>query len=122
MKIVIYNLGDFIAYYDTSQRTCYGRIISILRVDKTQDRCIKIERIIEFNSLPPMLKSQQRRIASHKGYLWMTDETLVINPAKIKSKVNIWLSDINKPNNYQYAIYEIVYCVNTRWTMRSIDL
>ncbi|CAG8724653.1 9254_t:CDS:1, partial [Funneliformis mosseae] len=76
-------------------------------------RCIKIERILEFNSLPPMLKSQQKRIASHKGYLWMTDETLVINPAKIKSKDDIWLIDVNKPNNYQYVISEIVYCVNT---------
>jgi len=52
----------------------------------------------------------------------MTDETLVINPAKIKSKVDIWLIDVNKPNNYQYVISEIVYCVNTRWTTRSIDL
>ncbi|CAG8717061.1 5298_t:CDS:2, partial [Funneliformis mosseae] len=75
-----------------------------------------IEHILEFNSLPLMLKSQQRRIASHKGYLWMTDETLIINPAKIKSKVDIWLIDVNKPNNYQYVISKIVYCVNTRWT------
>ncbi|CAG8526252.1 4577_t:CDS:2 [Funneliformis caledonium] len=37
----------------------------------------------------------------------MTDETLVINLAKIKFKVDIWLIDVNKPNNYQYVISEI---------------
>jgi len=122
---VTYNLGDFIIYYDlrtrTNYQTYYGRIISILH-DDDKDFCIRIERILEYNLLPSQLKSQQRRVASHQGYLWMTDDTIIINPMNIVSKVNIWLTDISEPNNYQYIISEIVYYVNGRWITRSIDL
>ncbi|UZN99587.1 uncharacterized protein OCT59_000854 [Rhizophagus irregularis] len=54
----------------------------------------KIENIIEYNSLPFQLKSQQRRNASYDGCLWMTDYTIIINPINIVSKVDIWLTDI----------------------------
>jgi hypothetical protein len=52
----------------------------------------------------------------------MTDEILIIDPTNVKSKVYIWLMDINKPANYQYSIKEIVYYINRQWTTRSIDL
>ena len=93
-----------------------------MRIDESQDRCIKIERIIEFDSLPSILKTQQRRIAYRKRYLWITDETIVIYPTNIRSKVNIWLTDTNKPNKYQYTIDEIVYFVNAKWTTKLINL
>ncbi|CAJ0750133.1 13749_t:CDS:2 [Entrophospora sp. SA101] len=50
------------------------------------DIYIKIECILEFNSLPSVLKSKQRKVASCNGHLWMTDKTLIINPINIKSK------------------------------------
>ena len=124
MNIVVYSLGDFIMYYDThaNNKTYYGRIISIPHIDDSQDIYIKIECILEFNSLPSVLKSKQRKVASCNGHLWMTDKTLIINPINIKSKVYIWLMDISKPTNYQYSIDEIVYNINGQWTTRPIDL
>ncbi|GBC28437.2 hypothetical protein GLOIN_2v1480079 [Rhizophagus irregularis DAOM 181602=DAOM 197198] len=93
----IYNLGDFIKYYNihTINQLCYGRIISILHINDSHDICIRIENIIEYNSLPFQLKSQQRRNASYDGCLWMTDYTIIINPINIVSKVDIWLTDID---------------------------
>ncbi|CAB5190902.1 unnamed protein product [Rhizophagus irregularis] len=70
----------------------HGRIVSILRVDDTQDTCIKIERIFEFGLLPLVLKSKHRKAASNDGCLWMTDDTIIINPINILSKVDIWLT------------------------------
>ncbi|CAH1770415.1 5484_t:CDS:2, partial [Entrophospora sp. SA101] len=85
---VVYSLGDFIMYYDTcaNNKTYYGRIILIPHIDDSQDIYIKIECILEFNSLPSVLKSKQRKVASCNGHLWMTDKTLIINPINIKSK------------------------------------
>ncbi|CAB4437475.1 unnamed protein product [Rhizophagus irregularis] len=98
---VVYILSNFITYCDKdTNETCYGRIVSILRVDDTQDTCIKIERILEFGLLPLVLKSKHRKATSNDGCLWMTDDTIIINPINILSKVDIWLSDINKPSNY----------------------
>ncbi|UZO09324.1 uncharacterized protein OCT59_029556 [Rhizophagus irregularis] len=110
----IYNLGDFILYYDTrTRKMCHGQIILILRVDNSQDTCLKIECILEFNSLPSILKSRQRNVASQNGYLWMTDNTIIISLANVKSKVNVWLMDINEPPiNYKYSIEEIVYYID----------
>ncbi|UZO03748.1 uncharacterized protein OCT59_024151 [Rhizophagus irregularis] len=54
----------------------------------------KIENIIEYNSLPFQLKSQQRRNASYDGCLWISDYTIIINPINIVLKVDIWLTDI----------------------------
>ena len=50
----------------------------------------------------------------------MTDDTIIINPVNIVSKISIWLTDISKPNNYQHIINEIVYYVNGQWSTRSI--
>ncbi|CAB5300794.1 unnamed protein product [Rhizophagus irregularis] len=121
---LLYNLGDFILYYDTrTRKMCHGQIILILRVDNSQDTCLKIECILEFNSLPSILKSRQRNVASQNGYLWMTDNTIIISLANVKSKVNVWLMDINEPPiNYKYSIEEIVYYIDNRWTTRPIDL
>ena len=83
---------------------------------------MKIECILEYNLLPSRLKSQQRKAASHRGYLWMTDDTIIINSMNIISKINIWLTDINEPDNYQYIISEIVYHINGQWVTRSVDL
>ncbi|CAB5360472.1 unnamed protein product [Rhizophagus irregularis] len=120
----IYNLGDFIKYYNihTINQLCYGRIISILHINDSHDICIRIENIIEYNSLPFQLKSQQRRNASYDGCLWMTDYTIIINPINIVSKVDIWLTDIGELSNFQYFINEIVYCINGQWSTRPIDL
>ena len=121
---MIYNLGDFVIYHkpQVNYQDYYGRIISILRVDNSQNICIKIECILEFKSLPSTLKSQRRRIAFNEGYLWMTDDTIIINPVNIVSKISIWLTDISKPDNYQHIINEIVYYVNGQWSTRPIDL
>ena len=70
-----------------------------MRVNESQNNCIKIERIIEFNSLPSILKIQRRRNASHRGYLWLTDVTLIINPTNIRSKIDIWLFDVKSLTN-----------------------
>jgi hypothetical protein len=122
----IYNLGDFIKYYSihtNNQLLQYGRIISILYVnDSHDDICIRIENIIEYDSLPLRLKSQKRRNASYDGCLWMTDDTIIINPVNIVSKVDIWLTDIDEPSDFQYFIDEIVYYVNGQWITRTIDL
>src|SRR4051812_44210035 len=52
----------------------------------------------------------------------MTDDTCIIYPENIISKIDIWLADIDEPDNYQYIIDEIIYYVNGRWTTRPIDL
>jgi hypothetical protein len=52
----------------------------------------------------------------------MTDDTFIIDPEDIISKIDIWLTDIDQPNNYQYSISEIIYYVNGQWITRSIDL
>jgi|GEM_PF-3337476 len=52
----------------------------------------------------------------------MTDDTNIINSANIISKINIWLTDVNEPNNYQYIVSEIVYHINGQWITRSINL
>ena len=54
--------------------------------------------------------------------MWMTDNCIIIEPASIKSKVNVWLTDMDKPNTYNYFIKEIVYIANNVWTIRSINL
>ncbi|POG69329.1 hypothetical protein GLOIN_2v1480079 [Rhizophagus irregularis DAOM 181602=DAOM 197198] len=84
--------------------------------------CIKIECIFEFDSLPSILKSKHRKVASQDGCLWMTDDTLIIKPANIISKVDIWLTDISEPSNFSHFITEIVYYINGWWITRSIDL
>ncbi|CAB4432728.1 unnamed protein product [Rhizophagus irregularis] len=120
---VVYGLGDFITYYDVrTSETYYGRIISILHIDDSQDMCIKIECILEFDSLSSILKSKHRKVASQDGCLWMTDDTLIIKPANIISKVDIWLTDISEPSNFSHFITEIVYYINGRWITRPIDL
>ena len=59
----MYNLGDFITYYDRNSNTSinYGRIIGFVIYDKTKCFLIKAERILDFNSLPNLLKSRQRK-------------------------------------------------------------
>ena len=121
INVVVYSLGEFITYNENYQIR-YGRIVAILRIDDSQDYCIKLEHILEFDSLPIVLRSQQRRIASCNGYLWMTDNTVIIDTTNIMSKVNIWLVNVDEPDNYQYSIDEIVYSVNRQWMTRPIDL
>uniref|UniRef100_U9UC83 Uncharacterized protein n=1 Tax=Rhizophagus irregularis (strain DAOM 181602 / DAOM 197198 / MUCL 43194) TaxID=747089 RepID=U9UC83_RHIID len=62
------------------------------------------------------------KVASQDGCLWMTDDTLIIKPANIISKVDIWLTDISEPSNFSHFITEIVYYINGWWITRSIDL
>ncbi len=69
---------------------------------------------------------QQRKITSCKGYLWITDETIVIYSTNIRSKVDIWLTDANKPNipiHYRWnnilRKYEIGYKTNRFMTPSS---
>ncbi|CAB4420623.1 unnamed protein product [Rhizophagus irregularis] len=105
-QIVVYGLSDFITYYDVhTSETYYGRIISILHIDDSQDMCIKIECILEFDSLPSILKSKHRKVASQDGCLWMTDDTLIIKPANIISKVTGGLGVItsNLPEGNEQA-------------------
>ncbi|CAB4432430.1 unnamed protein product [Rhizophagus irregularis] len=108
-QIVVYGLGDFITYYDVrTSETYYGRIISILHIDDSQDMCIKIECILEFDSLSSILKSKHRKVASQDGCLWMTDDTLIIKPANIISKVDIWLTDISEPTASDEVLQPII--------------
>jgi hypothetical protein len=73
--------------------------------------------------LPSILKSKYRKVASQDGCLWMTDDTLIIKPVNIVSKVDIWLTDSSESSNFpQYFINEIVYYINGRWITRPIDL
>ncbi|CAB5371849.1 unnamed protein product [Rhizophagus irregularis] len=122
---VMYNLGDFITYYDRNSNTSinYGRIIGFVIYDKTKCFLIKAERILDFNSLPNLLKSRQRKNQiNNTQKLWMTDENEMIELNWIESKINVWLMDTKKPNNYDYCINEIVYKSNNKWNTRSVDL
>ncbi|CAB4395578.1 unnamed protein product [Rhizophagus irregularis] len=122
---VMYNLGDFITYYDRNSNTSinYGRIIGFVIYDKTKCFLIKAERILDFNSLPNLLKSHQRKNQiNNTQKLWMTDENEMIELNWIESKINVWLMDTKKPDNYDYCINEIVYKSNNKWNTRSVDL
>ncbi|CAB4491266.1 unnamed protein product [Rhizophagus irregularis] len=122
---IMYNLGDFITYYDRNSNTSinYGRIIGFVICDKTKCFLIKAERILDFNSLPNLLKSRQRKNQiNNTQKLWMTDENEMIELNWIESKINVWLMDTKKPDNYDYCINEIVYKSNNKWNTRSVDL
>ncbi|CAB5171636.1 unnamed protein product [Rhizophagus irregularis] len=68
------------------------------------------ERILDFNSLPNLLKSRQRKNQiNNTQKLWMTNENEMIELNWIESKINVWLMDTKKPDNYDYCINEIVY-------------
>ncbi|PKC53644.1 hypothetical protein RhiirA1_478874 [Rhizophagus irregularis] len=49
----------------------------------------------------------------------MTNENEMIELNWIESKINIWLMDTKKPDNYDYCINEIS---NNKWNTRSVDL
>ncbi|UZN99304.1 uncharacterized protein OCT59_000582 [Rhizophagus irregularis] len=67
------------------------------------------ERILDFNSLPNLLKSRQRKNQiNNTQKLWMTNENEMIELNWIESKINVWLMDTKKPDNYDYCINEIV--------------
>ncbi|PKY62094.1 hypothetical protein RhiirA4_487991 [Rhizophagus irregularis] len=123
---VKYNLGEFVEWHGSNSNTetsvYYGRIVGFIIHDKSKQPLVKVEQIINFDSLPRSLKSRQRKNQSHIGMLWMTDKSIIIEPTIIESKIRVWLTDINQPDRYEYFIEEIVYIANGIWTIRSINL
>ncbi|CAB5191511.1 hypothetical protein RhiirA1_469010 [Rhizophagus irregularis] len=88
----IYVNNDFITYYNRNVNTSinYRRIIGFIIYDKTKCFLIKAERILDFNLLPNLLKSRQRKNQiNNTQKLWMTDENEMIELNWIESKINI---------------------------------
>lgn len=81
--------------------------------DKFNWPLIKVEQIINFDSLPKSFRSHQRKNQSYIGMLWITDKSIIIEPTIIESKIRVWLTDINQPDRYEYFIKEIVYMANS---------
>ena len=52
----------------------------------------------------------------------MTDENIIIKLTLVESKIKVWLMDMEKPDDYDYFINEIVYKNNNIWNTRSVDL
>ncbi|RGB25373.1 hypothetical protein C1646_771828, partial [Rhizophagus diaphanus] len=90
---VTYNLGDFIKWNSNIKTliSFYRRIIGFVICDKSNQYLVKVEQIINFNSLPRFLKSRERR--NQLKMMWMTEKNMVIEPISIISKVKIWLTD-----------------------------
>jgi hypothetical protein len=81
----------------------------------------KVERLVTYEALPGYLHSAKRdEHASRRLYL--VDELCrVIDPINFHGVVRVWLRDLPRPDQYDYEVGEILYRLNGRWKLRSID-
>jgi hypothetical protein len=100
-----------------------GRIRAIVLLNNNLK--LKIQKIVEYNELPKIFCSHNRKLRAEFGEVWLIDQSLgidLIEPQRIIGYVSITTSNNSDQRFDCFSISEIIYKFKGYWKIRNILL
>ena len=117
-----YHCGDFIYYIDNDRQKKLGRLRAILLNEENQHQ-FKIQKVLYYNDLPNIFKSNIRQQNSFNGEVWLQDELFqIIKMSQLVKKATIMIAYQHQHIPKSLYINEIIYLYNGHWQIRSVIL
>jgi len=119
----MYHCGDFIYYTNDVRQRKLGRLRAILLNEENQYR-FKIQKVLSYDDLPNIFKSNTRHQNSLNGEVWLQDEsfqTVKMSQLVKKTTVMIAYQHQHIPNKSLH-VNEIIYLYNGHWQIRNAIL
>jgi len=117
-----YYCSDFIYYIDNDRQKKLGRLRAILLNEENQHQ-FKIQKVLYYNDLPNIFKSNIRQQNSFNGEVWLQDELFqIIKMSQLVKKATIMIAYQHQHIPKSLYINEIIYLYNGHWQIRSVIL